>query len=122
MKTITLVGRNGVGKSFAGKQLAEYFQLTYVETRVLFEQHLGGGLPREAYTAFARDLTQRYGASGIAEWVLQQLNPQGKYVIDRMIDTADISYLREQGSFILLITAEEKERIRHIIGSNRLKD
>ena len=121
MKSITLIGKPGTGTTFTGYQLAERFDGKYVSTSGLMKKIVGDQSPRKKYVDFAASLREE-SPYRFAQWTLEQLNDSGLYVIDRMVFKEDIEYLRDQGSFVLVLTCSLDEVTRRIIEREDVKD
>lgn len=122
---IGLTGKNGSGKGEVAKFLMESgYQFFSLSDVVRDEVKLRGKeVTRENLIVTANEMRAQFGASVLAEKILQRISPEAHAVIDSIRNPFEVEMLRRRkGFFLISIEADPKVRFERTRARNREND
>ena len=122
---IGLTGKNGSGKGVVAAFLKERGFIFHSLSDVIREEIKKQALPvtRENLIQTGNYLRSTYGASVLADRVLEKLDPDKNYVIDSFRSPFEAEAFRRKGNFVLLnVSADVKIRFERVTARAREND
>lgn len=122
---IGLTGKNGSGKGVVAAFLKERGFIFYSLSDVIREEIKKQALPvtRENLIQTGNYLRSTYGASVLADRILEKLDPDKNYVIDSFRSPFEAEAFRRKGNFVLLnVSADVRVRFDRVAARSREND
>lgn len=122
---IGLTGKNGSGKGEVAAFLKDRGFIFYSLSDVIREEVKRQGLPvtREHLIRTGNHLRATYGASVMADRILERIDPDKNYVIDSFRNPFEVETFRRRGNFVLLhISADVRVRFDRVHARAREND